>query len=79
MGKGHGGSLPPGETPHYAAEISNPVASYAVLGVLTEMLDLEMDMFDLAKEAEQMAEMIDKYIRHFTAPLWEYNQGEEDE
>jgi uncharacterized protein (TIGR00162 family) len=76
-----------GETPHYAAEMSNPIASYAVLGVLTEMLGIEIDLSDLAREAEQMAEamkalsqeMMDKYIDHFTEPLWERNPGEEDE
>jgi len=76
-----------GETPHYAAEMSNPIASYAVLGVLTEMLDLEIDLSDIAKEAEQMAEamkalsqeVMDKYIGHFTEPLWERNPGEENE
>ncbi len=76
-----------GETPHYAAEMSNPVASYAVLAVLTKMLDLEMDLSDIAKEAEQMAEAMkdisqevtDKYIDHFTQPLWERNPSEEDE
>jgi uncharacterized protein (TIGR00162 family) len=76
-----------GETPHYAAEMSNPIASYAVLGVLTEMLGIEIDLSDIAKEAEQMAEtmkalsqeVMDKYIGHFTEPLWERNPDEEDE
>ena len=73
-----------GETPHYAAGMSN-IASYAVLAALTEMRDL--DLSDIAKEAEQMAEVMrslsqevmDKYIGHFTEPLWERNPSEENE
>jgi proteasome assembly chaperone (PAC2) family protein len=67
--------------------MSNPVASYAVLTVLTKMLDLETDLSSIAKEAEQMAEAMkalsqevtDKYIDHFTEPLWERNPTEENE
>lgn len=81
-----------GETPQYAAEIPNPIASYAVLQVLTKVLDLDIDLSPIAKEAEQMAqmmkalsqEMMVKYIDHFTQPIWERNPrdtngDEEDE
>ena len=76
-----------GETPQYAAEMPNPIASYAVLKVLTEMLGLEIDLSDIAKEAEQMAEVMKtlsqeamaKYIDHFTEPIWEQNPSEGDE
>jgi hypothetical protein len=51
------------------------------------MLDLETDLSSIAKEAEQMAEAMkalsqevtDKYIDHFTEPLWERNPTEENE
>lgn len=76
-----------GESPHYAAEMSNPIASYAVLGVLSEMLQIEIDLSNIAKQAEQMSEVMkslsqevmDKYIGNFTEPLWERDPGEEDE
>lgn len=76
-----------GETPQYAAEIPNPIASHAVLGVLTKILDLEVDLSEIAQEAKQMAEMMRnlsreamaKYIDQFTKPIWEQNPHEEDE
>lgn len=76
-----------GETPQYAAEMPNPIASYAVLGVLSKMLGLELDLSDIAKQAQEMAEMMRtlsqqamaKYIDHFTQPIWEQNSSEEDE
>jgi len=76
-----------GETPQYAAEIPNPIASHAVLGVLSKILGLELDLSDIAQEAKQMAEMMRtlsqeamaKYIDHFTQPIWEQNPPEEEE
>ena len=76
-----------GETPQYAAEIPNPVASHAVLEVLRQILGLEVDLSDIEQEAVQMAEMMRnlsreamaKYIDHFTQPIWEQNPGEEEE
>ncbi len=73
-----------GETPQYAVEMPNPIASYAVLGALSQMLGLEIDLTDIAKDAKQMAEemkmlsqeFMTKYINHFTQPIWERNPGE---
>lgn len=70
-----------GETPQYAAEIPNPIASYAVLGALSRILQIEIDLTEKAREAEQMAremkalsqEFMTKYISHFTQPIWERN------
>jgi uncharacterized protein len=78
-----------GETPQYAAEMPNPIASYAVLGVLNKIFGLGIDLSDIAEDAKQMAEVMRtlsreamaKYIDHFTQPIWEQNprDPEEDE
>ncbi|MDD5093916.1 MAG: PAC2 family protein [Dehalococcoidia bacterium] len=76
-----------GETAKYASELPNPIASYAVLGVLTKLLGIEMDLSDIAQEAKQMGEVMRtlsrevmaKYIDHFTQPIWEQNPSAEDE
>ncbi|MBM3132249.1 MAG: hypothetical protein FJZ95_04350 [Chloroflexi bacterium] len=73
-----------GETPQYAAEMRNPIAALAVLQTLSKVLDLDLDLADMAQEAEQMAiamkqlsqEMMVKYIDHFTQPIWERNPPE---
>ncbi|MDY6911929.1 MAG: PAC2 family protein [Chloroflexota bacterium] len=75
-----------GETPQFAAEMPNPMACYAVLKVMTEILGVDIDLSDIAKEAVQMAEtmkalsqeMMVKYIDHFTQPIWERNPSEEE-
>jgi proteasome assembly chaperone (PAC2) family protein len=74
-----------GEVPMYATRIQNPVAAVAVLGALTKMLNIEIDITELAdvarETADRMKQMADEamedYIDHFTQPIWE--QGEEEE
>jgi len=74
-----------GEVPMYATRIQNPVAAVAVLEVLTKMLDIEIDITELADAARETAsrikqmadEAMEEYIDHFTQPIWE--QGEEEE
>ncbi len=74
-----------GEVPVYATRVQNPMAALAILGVLTKMLGIEIDMTELAQLAmetkERMkqvaAEAMGEYIDYFTEPIWE--QGEEDE
>ncbi len=74
-----------GETPQYAAELPNPIASYAVLGALSRILEIKVDLSDIAKDARQMAEemkvlsqeFMTKYINHFTQPIWERNPSDE--
>ncbi len=76
-----------GETPQYAAEMPNPIASYAVLGALSQIFGLNLDLSDIAKDAKQMAEemkmlsqeFMTKYINHFTQPIWERNPRDEFE
>ncbi|MFC2005940.1 PAC2 family protein [Chloroflexota bacterium] len=73
-----------GEVPTYATRIQNPMAALAILEVLTKMLNIEIDMLELAQLAgetkEKMkqlaAEAMGEYIDLFTEPIWE--QGEDD-
>jgi len=76
-----------GEVPMYATRIQNPMAALAVLKVLTTMLDLKVDMDELAQVAvetkERMkqvaAEAMGEYIEYFTTPIWEHGEEEEEE
>ena len=76
-----------GEVPVYATRIQNPMAALAVLGVLTEMLGIEVDMAELVKLAgetkEKMkqvaAQAMGEYIDYFTEPIWERGEEEEEE
>ncbi len=76
-----------GEVPMYATRIQNPMAALAVLKVLTRMLDIEIDMSELAQIAEETAdrmkqiaaEAMGEYIDRFTRPIWEYGEEEEEE
>jgi uncharacterized protein (TIGR00162 family) len=49
-----------GEMPIYATRIANPKASQAVLGVLTKMLGLDMDLEGLTAMAEEMEPNMDQ-------------------
>jgi len=74
-----------GEVPMYASRMPNPMAALAVIRVLANMLDLEVDTADLARLAEETrekmkqaaAEAMGQYIDYFTQPIWE--QGQENE
>lgn len=76
-----------GETPQYAADFPNPIASYAVLRTLSHILEIEIDLSDLAKNAKRMAEemkalsqeFMTKYINNFTQPIWERNPSDDDD
>ena len=76
-----------GEVPVYATRIQNPMAALAVLKVLATMLDLKIDMDELAQMAaetkERMkqvaAEAMEEYIEYFTTPIWEHGEEEEEE
>lgn len=76
-----------GEVPAYATRIQNPMAALSVLKVLTEMLEIEVDMNELVQVAletrERMkqvaAQAMGEYIDYFTEPIWERGEGEEDE
>ena len=76
-----------GEVPAYATRIQNPMAALAVLRVLSTMLGLNVDIDELAQMAaetkERMkqvaAEAMGEYIEHFTTPIWEQGEEEEEE
>ncbi|MBA7574215.1 hypothetical protein ES708_16017 [subsurface metagenome] len=76
-----------GEVPMYTTRIQNPMAALAVLGVLTKMLDIEIDTTELTQLAletsERMkqvaAEAMGEYIDFFTKPIWESEEEEEEE
>ena len=76
-----------GEVPIYATRIQNPMAALAILEVLAKMLDIEVDMAELAElavEAKERikqvaAEAMGEYIDYFTEPLWERGEEEEEE
>ncbi|PJB49555.1 MAG: hypothetical protein CO103_05030 [Chloroflexi bacterium CG_4_9_14_3_um_filter_45_9] len=74
-----------GEVPSYAIQVANPSASVAVLKVLTNMLDIPVDLAELIQLAKKSSEEMDKlakqataeFIDQFTEPIWERDEGEE--
>jgi proteasome assembly chaperone (PAC2) family protein len=76
-----------GEVPAYATRIQNPMAALAILRVLTRILDIEIDLTELAEIAadakerikQVAAEAMGEYIDYFTEPLWERGEEEEEE
>ncbi len=77
-----------GEVPGFATQMAHPKAALAVLSVLAEMLEIEIDTDELegvSKQSELEMDVISKqataaYIDQFTEPIWEQSQeGEEDE
>jgi proteasome assembly chaperone (PAC2) family protein len=75
-----------GEVPVYATRIQNPVAALAVLRALTKMLNIKIDTTELAQVAKETAERMKQladeamgeYIDHFTQPIWEHGEEEEE-
>jgi proteasome assembly chaperone (PAC2) family protein len=74
-----------GEVPAYATQITNPKASLAVLGILTKMLGITLDLAELGHLAERVDEEMDRiakrvtaeFIDQFTEPIWEQDEEEE--
>ncbi len=75
-----------GEVPEHTSRIENPMAALAILRVLAGMLDIEIDTTELAETARETKEQIKQvtamamgeYIEHFTQPIWEQGDGEEE-
>ena len=75
-----------GEVPMYATRIQNPMAALAILKALTKILDIEIDMDELAQLASETkerlkqvaAEAMGEYIDYFTEPIWEHEEEEEE-
>lgn len=76
-----------GEVPPHAIQIANPGASYVVLGVLTEMLGINIELAELSDMArrakEEMGEIVKlataEFIDNFTEPIWEQDENDEEE
>jgi proteasome assembly chaperone (PAC2) family protein len=76
-----------GEVPLYATRVPNPMAALAVMKTLSVMLEVEIDLAELAKMAveagERMkqvaAQAMEEYIDYFTEPIWERGEEEEEE
>lgn len=81
-----------GEVPMYTTRIQNPMAALAILGVLPDMLGIELDTSEMSlaanetknKMKELAAEAMEEYIDLFTEPIWEqgednYDYGEDEE
>jgi uncharacterized protein len=76
-----------GEVPMYASRMANPMAALAVLRTLTKMLEIEVDLKELIKNADETrekmkqaaAEAMGQYIDYFTQPIWEQGQEEGDD
>ena len=74
-----------GEVPSYATQIANPKASLAVLGVLTKMLGVTVDLEELDQLAKQVDEEMGRiakkvtaeFIDQFTEPIWEHDENED--
>jgi proteasome assembly chaperone (PAC2) family protein len=76
-----------GEVPLYATRIQNPMASLVILKVLSRILNIEIDLTELTQLAietregmkQAAAEAMGEYIDHFTEPIWESEENDEEE
>jgi len=74
-----------GEVPLYATRVPNPMAALAVMKVLSKILEIDVDLADMARMAAEASERMkqiaalamEEYIDNFTEPIWE--RGEEGE
>ena len=76
-----------GEVPMYTTRIPNPKAALAILGVMSKMLTIDIDLTELAAFAKQAdeemkklaAEAMGEFITSYTKPVWPPEQVEEYE
>ncbi len=76
-----------GEVPQYASRVPNPMAALAVLKVLMAMLNIKVDIVEMARMAVEAQERIkqvaaqamEEYIDYFTEPIWEREEDEDEE
>ncbi|MFC1948128.1 PAC2 family protein [Chloroflexota bacterium] len=72
------------EVPGYTTRIQNPMAAYAILGILPEMLGIKIDTYEISQVADETknkmkqlaAEAMEEYIDLFTEPIWEQDEGD---
>jgi len=75
-----------GEVPMYATRIQNPMASLMIIKTLSKILNIEIDLAELTQLAietresmkQAAAEAMGEYIDHFTEPIWESEEDDED-
>ena len=85
-GRGFEGICLLGETARYTAKIMNPRSSQAVLSVLSQLLQIEINLAELEELAssteKQIKEISDElrkeYLERFTKPIWEREEGTEN-
>lgn len=76
-----------GEVPSYTTRIPNPKAALAVLEVLVRILNIDIDLSELAALAKESEEEMKKvaaaamgeYIDRYTKPVWPPEDEEEEE
>ena len=76
-----------GEVPSYTTRIPNPKAALAILGVMAEILGIDIDLTELSiisrQSDEEMkklaAEAMEEFITSYTKPVWPQEEEEEDE
>jgi len=85
--RGFEGACLLGEVPAYATQMANPRAAQVVLKALIRLLEIEVDLSEISELAGRMEEEMDRvtkeatveFLDHFTEPIWEQGDDEEDE
>jgi len=75
-----------GEVPSYTTRIPNPKAALSVMRVLLKVLDIKIELNELAKIAEESdqqmkqlaAQAMGEYIDRYTRPIWPPPEEEEE-
>jgi len=76
-----------GEVPTYASKIQNPMAALAIIKILSQLVEIEVDTNDLMRQAietrdrmtQVAAEAMGDYIDYFTEPIWERDEESDQE
>lgn len=76
-----------GEVPMYTTRIPNPKAALAILGVMTQVLNIQIDLSELygvARQAEEemkrlASEAMEEFITSYTKPVWPPPEEEDEE
>jgi uncharacterized protein len=75
------------EVPSQTSRMENPMAALAILKTFMKLLNIGIDTKELAENAKEMMEQVKQamtiamgeYIEHFTQPIWEQSEGEDEE
>ena len=75
-----------GEVPAQTSRMENPVAALAILRVFMKLAGFEVDTTELAEAASEIIEQVKQatavamgeYIEHFTQPIWEQGNGQNE-